>query len=435
MKIFSGFTGMNRGMKLDFVAGNSLLGDDEAGYFRDFDAPESGMQQVFEGMIENYIGNYPVPMGVVPNMLINGELFMVPFVTEESSVVAAASKAAKYWANRGGFKAQVVSSVKKGQVHFTWNGPKELIFERFPEIKKQLLLSATDITFRMRRRGGGITDIALLDKTSEIADYYQLDLSFETADAMGANFINSCLERTASTLSKLDQLNNSDFHVEIIMAILSNYTPGSIVQCRVECPAELLTGWNKSAPDENFVLKFMQAVDIANLDVSRAVTHNKGIFNGVDAALLATGNDWRAAEAAGHAYAARNGQYKGLTTVSLENHRFSYELELPLAVGTVGGITSIHPLVRNVHKILRQPDARKLMMIVAASGLASNFAAIASLVTTGIQEGHMKLHLSNMLNQLNASVMEMDMTIRHFSGKGVSYAAVEDFIRQIRSTP
>lgn len=435
MKVFSGFSKMDRVLKLDFVAGNSHLEDVDARHFRDFDSPDGETQQIFEGMIENYLGNFPVPMGVVPNMLVNGELFMVPFVTEESSVVAAASKAAKYWAHRGGFKARIVSTIRKGQVHFTWNGPKELIVDGFPEIKRQLLLSTSELTFRMRRRGGGITDMALLDKTSGLPDYYQLDVSFETADAMGANFINSCLERIASTLSTLVQLNNSDFQVEIIMAILSNYTPDSLVLCRVECPAELLTGWNNAAPDENFALKFKQAVDIANLDVSRAVTHNKGIFNGVDAALLATGNDWRAAEAAGHAYAARNGEYKGLTSVSLENHRFSYELELPLAVGTVGGITNIHPVVKNVHKILKDPDARKLMMIVAASGLASNFAAIASLVTTGIQEGHMKLHFSNILNQLNASAVENEMTISHFTGKKISYAAVEDYIRQIRSKP
>lgn len=435
MKVFSGFSKMDRRLKLDFVAGNSHLKDVDARHFRDFDSPDEETQQIFEGMIENYLGNFPVPMGVVPNMLVNGELFMVPFVTEESSVVAAASKAAKYWAHRGGFKSRIVSTTRRGQVHFTWNGPKELIVAGFPEIKRQLMLSTAELTFRMRRRGGGITDMALLDMTSGLPDYYQLDVSFETADAMGANFINSCLERIASALSKLDQLNNSDFQVEIIMAILSNYTPGSLVYCRVDCPAELLTGWNNSAPDENFALKFKQAVDIANLDVSRAVTHNKGIYNGVDAALLATGNDWRAAEAAGHAYAARNGKYQGLTSVSLENQQFSYELELPLAVGTVGGITSIHPVVQNAHKILKEPDARKLMMIVAASGLASNFAAIASLVTSGIQAGHMKLHLPNILNQLNANADETKLTISHFSGKEISHSAVEDFILQIRNRP
>ncbi len=433
MKIFSGFSKMNRALKLDFITGNSHLTDADTVHFRDYDSPDGETQQIFGGMIENYIGNFPIPMGVVPNMLVNSELFMVPFVTEESSVVAAASKAAKYWAHRGGFKARIVSTTRKGQVHFTWNGNKELILTHFPEIKKQLLLSTIEITFRMRRRGGGITDIVLLDKTSELPHYYQLDVSFETADAMGANFINSCLEKIASTLSNLDLLNTGDSRVEIIMAILSNYTPDSMVHCRVECPAELLTGWNKSAPDENFASKFKQAVEIANMDISRAVTHNKGIFNGVDAVLLATGNDWRAAEAAAHAYASRSGKYRGLTSVTMENELFSYELELPLAIGTVGGITNIHPVVKNVHAILKNPEARKLMMIVAASGLASNFAAIATLVTTGIQDGHMKLHLSNILNQLNANAIENEMTITHFLGMKISYSAVEDFILKIRS--
>ena len=155
MKIFSGFSKYNRGLKLDFVAGNSHLKDVDALHFRDYDAPDGETQQIFDGMIENYIGNFPIPMGVVPNMLVNGELFMVPFVTEESSVVAAASKGAKYWAHRGGFKARIVSTTRKGQVHFTWNGPKELIVNGFPEIKRQLMLSTAELTFRMRRRGGG----------------------------------------------------------------------------------------------------------------------------------------------------------------------------------------------------------------------------------------------------------------------------------------
>ena len=433
MKVFTGFSKMNRGLKLDFVTGNSELKGTDTGHFFDYDAPDAGSQQIFDGMIENYLGNFPIPMGVVPNMLVNGELFLVPFVTEESSVVAAASKAAKYWAHRGGFEAGVVSSSRKGQVHFSWNGPGEQLFARFPEIRKQLLLSTAELTFRMRRRGGGITTIDLLDKTSVMPFYYQLDVTFETADAMGANFINSCLEKIAEKLSGPDLPGNDEHRVEIIMAILSNYSPGSIVRCRAECPAKLLTGWNKATPDENFAERFKQATEIARLDVPRAVTHNKGIFNGVDAVLLATGNDWRAAEAAGHAYAARSGKYTGLTTVSLENDHFIHEIELPLAVGTVGGITNIHPVVKTVHKILNNPDARKLAMIVAAAGLASNFAAIASLVTTGIQQGHMKMHLTNIFNQLNATASERELATSHFSGKKIEHFAVEDFILQIRS--
>jgi len=215
------------------------------------------------------------------------------------------------------------------------------------------------------------------------------------------------------------------------MSILSNYTPDCIVKCYVECPVKNLTGWLKELTGYAFATKFKQAVDIANLDISRAVTHNKGIMNGVDAVLLATGNDWRATAASVHAYASKDGRYRGLTTIQLTDETFRYELELPLAVGTVGGITQIHPVVTKTLAIMNYPDARKLMMIAAASGLANNFSAIASLITTGIQEGHMKMHLFNILNQLHVSHTERERVISQFKGTTVSYAAVEDYLKQI----
>jgi hydroxymethylglutaryl-CoA reductase len=383
-------------------------------------------------MIENYIGNFPLPMGVVTNMIINDETFIVPFVTEESSVIAAASKAAKFWAERGGFKASVQGIVKKGQVHFTWNGKPQFIKEIFPLIREKLLNATDVLTEKMRQRGGGITAIHLIDKTEELPDYYQIDVSFETADAMGANFINTCLEKISSELQNINELNSWGYNVEIIMAILSNYTLDCLVRCWIECPLEKLEGWDKMLSYNSFATKFKQSVDIANMDISRAVTHNKGIFNGIDAVLLATGNDWRATSASAHAYASKEGKYRGLTTVRLTEKTFTYELELPLAIGTVGGITGIHPVVKNSLAILRYPDAKKLMMIVAASGLASNFAAIASLITAGIQAGHMKMHLSNILNQLNANYLESESAYSYFADKTISYTQVEEFIRKIR---
>jgi len=234
-------------------------------------------------------------------------------------------------------------------------------------------------------------------------------------------------------LQDIRELNSDECRVEIIMAILSNYTPECLLRCWVECPVEKLDRWNKELSYNAFATKFKQSVDIANLDISRAVTHNKGIFNGIDAVLLATGNDWRATSASVHAYASRDGKYRGLTTVRLTDKTFAYELELPLAIGTVGGITGIHPMVKNSLAILKYPDAQKLMMIAASAGLASNFAAIASLITTGIQAGHMKMHLSNILNQLSANPLESEKTRCYFFDKSVSYAAVEEFIQKIRA--
>ena len=432
MTIISGFSKFDRRQRIKFLAEHSKLAASDCFRIYDFDAPDD-LQVVFEQLIENYIGNFPIPMGLVTNMVLNGESLTVPFVTEESSVVAAASKAAKFWAERGGFNAVVTSMTKKGQVHFTWNGHHEIISSLFPEIRKKLLEATLELTEKMSQRGGGIKEILLIDKTRELADYYQIDASFETADAMGANFINSCLETFASVLVNLPELNVGENHIEIIMSILSNYTPDCKVNCHVECPVEILSGWDKNMTGTAFAKKFKQAVDIANLDISRAVTHNKGIFNGIDAVMVATGNDWRAVSASAHAYSSRSGSYKGLTSILLDDKKFRYELELPLAVGTIGGITRIHPMVKKSMAIMNHPDAKKLMMIAAASGLANNFSAIASLVTTGIQTGHMRMHLTNILRQLNANPAERETVNHHFMDRTISFTAVEKLIMEIRN--
>jgi hydroxymethylglutaryl-CoA reductase len=433
MTIYSGFSKFDRAQRIKYVVENSMLSESESDRFNDYLATEEEQQQIYSAMIENYLGNFPLPLGVVTNMVVNDESLIVPFVTEESSVIAAASKAAKYWAHRGGFRANIVSMTKKGQVHFTWNGKPEKIKNLFSEIRGKLVNATSGMTENMRNRGGGITSISLIDKTMELPEYFQIDVSFETSEAMGANFINSCLEKMGSVLLNLDELNTDENHVEVIMSILSNYSPECRVNCWVECPVEMLTGWNKDLNHKVFAKKFKLAVDIANLDISRAVTHNKGIFNGVDAVLLATGNDIRATSAAAHAYASRNGHYRSLTSIDMTDTTFRYGLEIPLAVGTVGGITRIHPVVKNNLALMNYPDASKLMMITAASGLANNFAAIASLITTGIQEGHMKMHLSNILNQLNVSASDRESVYSHFSGNTVSYSSVKNYITQIHS--
>jgi len=428
----SGFSKFDRLQRIDYIVENSALSSEETSSFFDYDAKSAEEQSFLCEMIENYIGNIPMPIGIVPHMVVNEDSCMVPFVTEESSVIAAASKAAKFWSTRGGFKAEVTSMTKKGQVHFNWNGEPVVIENALPGIRQKLMVATASFTEKMRRRGGGITEIQILDKTSELPDYYQLDVSFETADAMGANFINSCLEAMAVVLQQLPELNSGDQKVEVIMSILSNYTPDCLVKCHVECLIEELSAWNMELSGFDFATKFKRAVDIANLDVSRAVTHNKGIMNGIDAVLLATGNDTRATAAAAHSYASGNGSYQGLTRLHLTDQTFRYEVSIPLAVGTVGGITKVHPSVQKTFAILNFPDARKLMMIAVASGLASNFSAIASLITTGIQRGHMRMHLSNILNQLQVSQLEREGVVSHFTEKIVSYGEVTDYISKLR---
>ncbi len=431
MALLSGFSKFNRRQRLDYIVKNSDLKDTKALEINDYSAHD---QELYNEMIENYIGNFPLPLGVVTNMLINGEWMIVPFVTEESSVIAAAAKAAKFWAGRGGFKATILGTTKKGQIHFTWNGQPLHITQQFTRIREKLYAATRDLTHKMGERGGGIRDIQLVDKTYDLPGYYQIDVSFGTADAMGANFINSCLEKMACALQQTDELNIGETKVDIIMSILSNYTPESLVSCRVECPITKLDGWNNKLSFNEFATKFKLSVDIANVDRSRAVTHNKGIFNGIDAVLQATGNDCRATAAAAHAYASRDGSYKSLNAITLTKETFAYELQLPLSIGTVGGITQIHPVVKIALDILKNPDAQKLMMIAVAAGMASNFAAIASLITSGIQAGHMKMHLSNILNQLKVNSFEKERAIEYFSVRAVSYDAVEDYILNLRET-
>jgi hydroxymethylglutaryl-CoA reductase len=348
---------------------------------------------------------------------------------EESSVVAAASKSAKYWSTRGGFKATVIDTEKIGQVHFTFNGDAQKLNDFFNKIKPKFFSDTQNITKNMQQRGGGILDIHLKDKRDLLDNYFQLHATFETKDSMGANFINSCLEQFATTLK--DEAQNANLEIEVIMSILSNYVPNCIVRAEVSCPIEDLT--EKHIPNpRDFAERFVQAVQIAEVEPFRAVTHNKGIMNGVDAVVLATGNDFRAVEAGVHAYASKNGQYASLSHAKIENGIFTFWLEIPLALGTVGGLTSLHPLVKLCLEILQKPSAKELMEIVAVAGLAQNFAALRSLTTTGIQEGHMKMHLNNIINQFEANEKERHLIKTHFKKTAISHNAVVEFIENLR---
>ena len=437
-KIISGFSKLTKTGKVRWVVEN---------FFRDpenvtrelmsFWHEDEEQQRILDGFSENTISNYYLPYGVAPNFMVNGKMYAVPMVIEESSVVAAASSAAKFWLGRGGFRAEVVATKKLGQVHFSWKGDSAKLFQHFEELEKQLRRDAAHITINMEKRGGGVLDIELLDMTHLEPDYYQLKVGFETCDSMGANFINSVLEEFGSTLEIFLQehpaFEAGERQVEIIMAILSNYTPECIVRAWVECPVEALgSGCNGMKPEE-FAEKFAKAVRIAHIDPHRAATHNKGIFNGVDAVVLATANDFRAVEACGHAYAARAGQYRSLSYCVVENGTFKFWMDLPLALGTVGGLTRLHPIARRSLELLGDPGAEELMMVIAATGLAQNFAALRSLVTTGIQKGHMKMHLMNILNHLEASEREVAEAIEHFKDKVVSFTAVREFLKLFRN--
>jgi len=431
----SGFSRFSKEEKIDWIVSQYFNQKPEAkDTLTSYWNQDEKRQALHDDFIENTISNYYLPLGVAPNFNINGKLLTIPMAIEESSVVAAAAKAAKYWGERGGFKTEIIGEEKIGQVHFIYTGDAAKLGSFITEITPRFLEDVSDITANMIKRGGGITGLELRDKTAEMQDYFQLHLTFHTVDSMGANFINSCLEAIAKRLQHYinqdDRFTSEEKEIEIVMSILSNYVPNCIAKAWVRCPIEELEaeeGLSKRA----FAEKFVRAVKIAQLEPYRAVTHNKGIMNGVDAVVIATGNDFRAVEAGVHAYAARQGQYGSLSKAFIEGDEFCFELELPLAIGTVGGLTKLHPLVKWSMELLGNPSAKELMQIIAVAGLAQNFAAVRSLVTSGIQKGHMKMHLLNILNQLNANDSQKEKAIEHFKTTAVSYSAVENFLQSV----
>jgi len=431
-----GFSKLSKEEKINWITNNYFINPLEAKEsLTKYWNSDENLQKLHDEFIENTLTNFYLPYGVAPNFIINGKSYTIPMAIEESSVVAAASKAAKFWGERGGFKTTIINTEKIGQVHFLFNGDSEKLTAFFNQIKPHFFSDTNEITKNMQKRGGGILDIQLRDKTSEIPNYFQLHATFNTKDSMGANFINTCLEQFAKTLetkaNDYDGFSPEEKNVQIIMSILSNYVPNCVVRAEVSCPIEQLSE-DKNIDSNEFAQKFATAVKIAEIEPYRAVTHNKGIMNGIDAVVLATGNDFRAVEAGIHAYASKSGQYSSLSHVKIENGIFTFWLDVPLALGTVGGLTSLHPLVKFSMELLQKPSAEELMQIVAAAGLAQNFAALRSLTTTGIQQGHMKMHLMNILNQYQATKEEKQKVLEYFKDTTVSHSLVIDYLEKIR---
>ena len=432
-----GFSKLSKEEKINWITNSYFLNPTEAkeSLIKYWNSDDN-LQKLHDEFIENTLTNFYLPYGVAPNFIINGKGYTIPMAIEESSVVAAASKAAKFWGERGGFKTTIINTEKIGQVHFLFNGSVEKLTAFFNQTKPHFFSNTHEITKNMQKRGGGILDIELRDKTSEIANYFQLHATFNTKDSMGANFINTCLEQFAKTLeakaNDYDGFTPEEKNVQIIMSILSNYVPNCVVRAEVSCPVEQLS--ESATIDANeFAQKFATAVKIAEVEPYRAVTHNKGIMNGIDAVVLATGNDFRAVEAGIHAYASKSGHYSSLSHVKIEDGIFTFWMDVPLALGTVGGLTSLHPLVKFSMELLGKPSAEELMQIVAAAGLAQNFAALRSLTTTGIQQGHMKMHLMNILNQHQATKEEKQKVVAYFKDTTVTHSLVIDYLEKLRN--
>ena len=434
-KEIKGFSKLSKKEKINWLVSSYFKDDSHAeNILKQYWNSNESLQNLHDEFSENSISNYYLPFSIAPNFLINDKKFTIPMTIEESSVVAAAGKAAKFWMKHGGFKAEVINDEKIGQVHFFYHGNKKTIIEYFEFVKPILFKETESITKKMKSRGGGITDISLIDKSSQLTGYFQLFATFKTVDAMGANFINSCLEEFANIFKNSTQLfeakNLKKEEIEVVMSILSNYVPNCLVKTEVSCSVQDINSLEPNTTD--FANKIIQAINIANLDIHRAVTHNKGIMNGIDAVVIATGNDFRAIEAGAHAYASRNGTYQSLSNAYIKNNNFYFELTLPMAIGTVGGVTNLHPLVKLALKILGNPNSKELMKIIASVGLAQNFGALRSLVTSGIQKGHMKMHLINLLNKYELNEEEKKLAITYFKNRTVSSSSVDSFIRNLR---
>ena len=431
-EIIEGFSLLSKEDKLKLVASFTSNPEKSEEIYKSFWIKDKVFAKRFDEFSENTISCFGLPYGIAPNFLINNKRYAVPMVTEESSVVAAAAKSAKFWAEHGGFKTKIVSTIKTGHIHFIWEGDYNKFLSVFSELKKRMITRTNDITTNMRKRGGGILDIELIDLTSDLENYYQIKASFETIDSMGANFINSCLEEFADELEQFLSDNNNftekEKECDVIMAILSNYTPDCIIEAWAECKISEFEQLDIGMEPMKFAKKFETAVKIADVSPYRATTHNKGIFNGIDSVALATGNDFRALEAGGHAYASQTGKYRSLTKVEITDNNFKFTLKIPISIGTIGGLTQLHPLAKLSLEILGNPKAKELMTVLASAGLANNFAAVKSLVTKGIQIGHMRMHLINILNSFDATDKEKEDAKVYFKDRKINVDSVRSFL-------
>ena len=352
------------------------------------DFNETLKEKVYDKMTENAITTYEIPMGIVTQFPLNGHFYNIPMVTEEPSVIAAANNAAKILRENNGVKAHVISRIMRGEI--IYSNPTPEFVKAINQDLDHLIEIANLQHPSIVKRGGGVTKLTTRIIEANEGNFFIIDVFVDTKEAMGANIINTILEGLSQELT-------IRYKAHATMSILSNLSTEATVyaQCQID-PSKLKNS-------KEIIDKFVTASQLASADPYRAATHNKGIMNGIDALVIASGNDWRATEAAMHAFAVKDGQYRGLTNWYEDSGFLIGEIEIPVPIGTVGGTISVHPKAKLVHNILNNPDAEELMMIIASLGLAQNFAALYALVTDGIQKGHMRLHARTLAIQAGAN--------------------------------
>jgi len=394
--------------------------------FADLDEEETRLfsscleMDIADRMIENVLGTFEIPLGIAVNFLINGKDYLVPMAIEESSVVAAASNAARIARVKGGFKTECSNPLIIGQIQILHMKDVAGAAKKIMDRKKEILHLADEQDKILVKFGGGAKDLEARILDSPLGKMIVVHLIVDVRDAMGANAVNTMCEALAPMLEEIA-------NGKVRLKILSNLADKRIVKAKAVFDKEKMGG-------EKNVDAFIESYTLASIDPYRAATHNKGIMNGIDALIIATGNDFRAIEAGAHAYAARNGQYTSLSRYYKDkNGNLVGELELPMAVGIIGGAGNIHPKAKLCKKILGIKTAKELAEIITSLGLAQNFAAVFALSTVGIQKGHMGLHAKNIAVMAGAQGDEIDKVADQMIKEGkIKLDRAEEILKSIR---
>ncbi len=424
MKIsWNGFSKKSYQERLELLQAQALLSPEKQ---TSLEQDEQISVTVADQLSENVVGTFSLPYSLVPEVLVNDQEYTVPYVTEEPSVVAAASYASKIIKRAGGFTAQIHERRMIGQVALYQVDDPDLAQEKIASKKAELLELANQAYPSIVKRGGGARDLHVEQIKGE-TDFLVVYLHADTQEAMGANMLNTMLEALKPVLEELSQ-------GQSLMGILSNYATDSLVTASCRIAFRYLS--RQKDQGREIAEKIALASQFAQADPYRATTHNKGIFNGIDAILIATGNDWRAIEAGAHAFASRDGRYQGLSrwTLDLEREELIGEMTLPMPVATKGGSIGLNPRVALSHELLGNPSAKELAQIIVSIGLAQNFAALKALVSTGIQQGHMKLQAKSLALLAGASESEVAPLVeRLIADKTFNLETAQRYLENLRS--
>ena len=420
---WNGFSKKTYHERLELLKAQALLSPEKQ---TSLEQDEQISLAVADQLSENVVGTFSLPYSIIPEILVNDQDYTVPYVTEEPSVVAAASYASKIIKRAGGFTAQVHERQMIGQVALYQVADPEQAQEKIASKKAELLELANQAYPSIVKRGGGARDLHVEQIKSE-TDFLVVYLHVDTQEAMGANMLNTMLEALKPVLEELSQ-------GQSLMGILSNYATDSLVTASCRIAFRYLSPQRDQGRE--IAEKIALASQFAQVDPYRAATHNKGIFNGIDAILIATGNDWRAIEAGAHAFASRDGRYQGLSqwTLDMEREELVGEMTLPMPVATKGGSIGLNPRVALSHELLGNPSAKELAQIIVSIGLAQNFAALKALVSTGIQQGHMKLQAKSLALLAGASESEVAPLVKRLiADKTFNLETAQRYLENLRS--